>query len=689
MATSPVKLPPGFELESQPRSGGMNLPPGFELEQSAPAPATEPEQPGLLRRAVGAVADVGIGAMKGAGSTAYGASNLTNMAMRAVLPRAIEPEPFPEEKPTFLRPQGTAQEIGYGAEQLAEFMIPGGAIAKAGTKAATLVPRLARVAPAVVEGLAFGGITAAQTGSPREGATAAPVATGLSAATQAVVPRIAKLTPIVRRGYNALEGRALNFLRGQGVPVSTGQAAGHEAVSRAERGLLNVPGASSTAREFFGGQERALQRAGESVVPVGGGVRPVPALPSRLATESEAGQNLADRLVSRIKQARDFADKRYEQVRSTLGRNKVTANGEVELVSHRRPDGTTWTEWKKAADRVFETPTDISSAQKSLRSVYDELAQTNFPEQASPGFAALKRIVEGPSVVDAVSADRDLGAMKYLLRKEGHAGRYLSTQSQRLAGIAVDALTQDFNTAVSKAGGGALMKLGQGRMAVKRYHELADFVQTLPRNAAKELEPAAVFQKFTQGGDRVAVLLGDLRTFAPNEVKELGRTYLQGLLETATREGGFQKAGTVLNQWNRLGPRTKELLFDKSTIQNIDDFWLGAKRLTQDPNPSGTAKTLLALGGVGLAVDAILRPGTSIEQKAEELAVGIPVLLAANKQLAKVLLRPGGSELLLKTIALDPNSLAFARGRAAINGLISQGANDRGNSPAGNRRGLE
>lgn len=78
------------------------------------------------------------------------------------------------KKPDFVKPQGTAQKVGFGAEHIAEFMVPGAAIAKGETAVKTVLgstsiapgfKAAARIlAGAGMEGLSSGAITSAQGG---------------------------------------------------------------------------------------------------------------------------------------------------------------------------------------------------------------------------------------------------------------------------------------------------------------------------------------------------------------------------------------------------------------------------------------------------------------------------------------------------------------------------------------------
>jgi len=76
---------------------------------------------------------IGTGALKGLGSTAWGLGSLAENYIANPLQRAVgmeESDIVSNEKPEALVPQGFAENIGYGAEQIAEFLIPASKIAK-------------------------------------------------------------------------------------------------------------------------------------------------------------------------------------------------------------------------------------------------------------------------------------------------------------------------------------------------------------------------------------------------------------------------------------------------------------------------------------------------------------------------------------------------------------------------------
>jgi hypothetical protein len=94
--------------------------------------------------------DVSKGILKGGASTVLGASQLISRGTEAIgLSKPVRPEVWDVARRDFATPEGTAQKIGFGAEQIAEFMIPFGGQAKAAAmapKGVTLAARGTRYA---------------------------------------------------------------------------------------------------------------------------------------------------------------------------------------------------------------------------------------------------------------------------------------------------------------------------------------------------------------------------------------------------------------------------------------------------------------------------------------------------------------------------------------------------------------
>jgi hypothetical protein len=175
-------------LPAQPKDGSFLGQLKDRITSDAQAVADAPGVLGKLGtaadKAANAYKDVQAGAYKGAGSTAYNLTNLANKGIRFVA--NSEPGSTPEQvnkvipemppQPNFLKPSNPIQSIGKGAEQAAEFFVPGGAVSK-GEKAIDAVAQAAKIpnylkaalkigGGAALEGGANAGVAEAQGGDP-------------------------------------------------------------------------------------------------------------------------------------------------------------------------------------------------------------------------------------------------------------------------------------------------------------------------------------------------------------------------------------------------------------------------------------------------------------------------------------------------------------------------------------------
>lgn len=153
----------------------------------------EQNKPGLLRRAAGAAGDVVVGFGKGVldaprefaslgadlgtkfGETGIGRK--LGAGIRSTLGGTINPETARTlqaglqggtEQTNFTKPQNTAQKIGFGAEKIAEFFVPGGAAGKLGkvvsdAGVAAKLPRAGKFLGATTKAITEAGLAAGQT----------------------------------------------------------------------------------------------------------------------------------------------------------------------------------------------------------------------------------------------------------------------------------------------------------------------------------------------------------------------------------------------------------------------------------------------------------------------------------------------------------------------------------------------
>lgn len=303
-------------------------------------------------------------------------------------------------------------------------------------------------------------------------------------------------------------------------------------------------------------------------------------------------------------------------------------------------------------------PVDLRSSKQALRPLYDRLKRESelIPLQGDKGRAlvALDRLINGPDSAPLSTVDAALGDLKAMARADIPE---LRTQGQGLAAAAVKQLDQVVQNTARRAGPAAIDALEEGRGATRAKYQVADTLESL------RPESVQVFRQLTAKGDAAIGQLRAVADAAPLEVPKIGRAYLQQLLDTATERGRFEHADKLYAEWQKLGPATKRILFPEAgQVSALNDFFLLAKRINENPNPSGTAATLLKGGeGVGLLTHPLITlPGT--------ISAGV---------LAKVLYSPAAIRLLTKQYRIGLNALRA--GDAAR--LASTGAKIRGMLP--------
>lgn len=168
------------------------------LRQNNGFRAPDVEQP--LPQGRGGVLGLGIGVLKGIANTANNASKFGQKALQKIT--GIDQE-VASLNPELTTPTSTAQKIGFGAEQIAEFFLPGGVVVKGtkaveGAKAVSKLPKavqgLAKLgARAGLEGASAAGVTALQGGDTKDIKTAGVLGAGFSVAAKPIEKLIQKL----------------------------------------------------------------------------------------------------------------------------------------------------------------------------------------------------------------------------------------------------------------------------------------------------------------------------------------------------------------------------------------------------------------------------------------------------------------------------------------------------------------
>lgn len=567
------------------RPGDINVPP------RAPASSTSPTVPGATTApwTTDTIKDVGLGVAKGLGQTAVNLGELVHQipgVTRAVDALYGTPglshQAFTEAE-AGLKATNTAQKVGKVGEQIAEVIVPGRAISKGATWAATkaapyLAPAvgktIATLAPrAVVEGTGAAGLARVQETDPK---LAAGVAAGIPIAGTVARSVFASKLPDVAR-------RAVEWGQERGVPIDLATTTANRFIKRFQTSMENTPlgGPVRAAVEWARGKrltgigdDLAEQIHPGAVTPAGAGRSGTAALDTKIGN-LHAQANTAYDTARRIQ-----ASPQYTQVLPS-GRFNVVTNAQG--VAQRVPIMVT-----------TQMPVDMRAVKQALRPVYEQMQRgmTIDEKRASHGLRALRQLLGGDDYRTLLDVEMDLGTLKQL----ADSGSELRNIGQGLAARGVRVL-QDAIDTTARRDPALFSALQEGRKATFLKYA-TDKVRKAFEGTLEE--PVRGFNKVMANEDvniefskRLAQEIGQ------PEMRKLGRAFFGDLLQTATEEGGYQHMIKVANNWRDLGRETKQLLFSPQHIDDLDNFFRLGRMLAEHPNPSGSALTATALTSGG------------------------------------------------------------------------------------------
>ncbi len=244
-------------------------------------------------------------------------------------------------------------------------------------------------------------------------------------------------------------------------------------------------------------------------------------------------------------------------------------------------------------------PVDLRPAKAALLPLYENLKRQRETTNILLGpkarmMTALDTLMTAGDHAPLTVVDRALSDLKALARSDIPE---LKTAGEGAAGKVVAELDAQVLAAAERAGPEVRAALTRGRQATRAKYVARDLLKRL----GKTEEGVGVYRKATAANDANAQLLRQLQRHAPAALPQVGRAFLEELLHKATAEGGFERTAGVMADWQRLGPETKRLLFrDAAHVADLDRFFLLAKKMAENPNPSGSGFTALQGGELAL-----------------------------------------------------------------------------------------
>lgn len=529
-----------------------------------------------------------------------------------------------------------------------------------------LVPGYLRPAASLLEPSVknIGGQMAAGNLAGGLGALASDVLTlGGPALLDRAVGSFGKIGPIVKNITNPVERKALEWAESRGIPMTVGQKTGQKGIQQVEAGLEHFPGSATKARGAFDATAEALAREGRSLA----------AQPSSMMTSSYGASTLAEEnLTKKIRGLFNQANALYDDIRTT-----AQANVKKLQIGTKETKDIYGNKVTVPAFKQFESPVDLTPVREQLQPIYDELARS-LPEAKranSPAWTSLSDLMNSKQVFsNAMDFDRYLSAVKSLTR-DG-TSELLSSRSQGLARQIIKHGEVEFQKALNEAAPGLAAKMKKAREIVKEYHTLDEFRMDLG-------ESGGIMNRLISGGDRTVDMLRQLKKTSPDDVNVMARTFLEDLVDTATKEGGFSKSQGIMRSWEKLVPETKQLLFGQQLRSDLDNFFIAAKKLGH-PEGSRTAPMSFAMTSYGTPLTMLgeliagTAGGTALGHPGAGLAAGTgaaAVTLGANvirpQVLSRLLLTPGGARMLTRVINLPPMSLPAVAAARSVQRMIS------------------
>lgn len=450
--------------------------------------------------------------------------------------------------------------------------------------------------------------------------------------------------PFVKPSLDPTEQAAVDFANRRNIPLDAATATGNKAVQNIQGAAQNMPLVAGAAKKSRLAQTAAMTNVGDQIADT---VAP-PTNPQL------AGRGMQDA---------------FNQHIDTLGAKASGAYGRLEAIENAsqpvnvqigtKPSkilGANGQPINLPVNKAIIAPISMVGAKQILGPIEAQLQQILTPaeQQYSKGLTAIRGVLNGPDALSASAADQTLSGLKSILRDPS-----VPPKTKFLVGKITDELSPAIDYAVSRLGPTAAQALQDGRALTAAKYAAKGTLGEL------ETEPVRLVEQLTRGRDTQVNLLNDVAATVPHALPAIGRAVLDEMIDKAFAEAGQARPGTVLTKWNQMGPVTKQLLFkDPRTIQDIGSFFTLAKKMAENPNPSGSAYVgTLATDGMFL----VASPHAAIPY-----VIGRTVL-------GRILTSPGGARLLTRSMNLPKGSISG--GIAALN-LLRMAGTDAHQEPA-------
>lgn len=588
---TPPPVPPGFGDEPPAVPAGFgDTPPG------TPAPGStengqNPSASGAGAAVEDAIKNVATGAGKGLGDTVSGIGTLLNKipGVGEILAPKVGLE---AEKSMIGKPEGTAQWIGYGGENLAEFMLGDEAL-----KGLSLADKFKQIS----------GVMNILEKSPRlmraiqMGADVGKAATELGPEEQAAIKKSPILARLVGAGMDAVRQGAV---QGAQTLTKTGGDVGEAAKSAAETGV-----ASGVLGSAFGLLGRAAEKAGEA----GTAVKTASEAGASAPTTVEAGQKVADQIKAANDQMHGDFETGIQKLKGDLGDQKVPYQGSpIQKAAKATLDGITdkqvvpgkVTEAAGFGKGVLDATKEPDQTVRSAKGVLNEFGSL---AGGSPESKNLLASLADPKKTGDLTIDELVQRRQQLGEKIGNLTKGATSSADR-ADVAVYQKLRDGidDTIDALAKGSGKPEASQDYDALRSaYKAKVNLFKEPVIKAIQEGDLDSAGKYLLAGGKTLDKVNTLTQVIGDQGVKQFGKDIVARTLADASTENGQINPAKFVKDFKKidsLTPEVKDKLFDMAGVED------GLGKLASDLKSAANYQKLVrsgvlsAAGGAGAAV---------------------------------------------------------------------------------------
>ena len=351
---------------------------------------------------------------------------------------------------------------------------------------------------------------------------------------------------------NPVQRQAIAYAEREGIPVDLATASGNRAIRSWQEGMEFTPGGMLVEAAKRPPRVQALRQSAQRLAD---DVSPAPVSPEAWGTAAR----------DRVTQAREgytaIADQAYPAFRAAA---------------------------KESGELV-----DIAAvlADPKLQNLWEKLTRKR---EAAGGLVGreLRAYLKMGDLRDLPPGLADIGVIDDIL---GDMKAYARTESGPIK-LIVGALEKQVQEATALAGTEAVEALTRGREAIRNRARVDAVLDALPD------EPVKVFNRFVTSGGTNIEGLRELVEIVPDLAPQLGRAWLERHLDPVLSGGGFEKAQTFRNSYNKLDKNTKEIIFGGAeNVRAMDNFTQLTAQMGTLANPPGTAGQLIGAGAFSTA----------------------------------------------------------------------------------------